>query len=183
MPGKYSDVSLSRNREIQFDNDGRIFEKASLLASQRTDSLGSEIEHQHNPISYSYDYAVNDGPAGPVISKTEQSDGVLTRVRTRLWSGNWGISCLQGEYSVRLPNGLVQTVSYSVQGEGGFSVNVKYSGQDWVLIWRDRSWYYIWDLTGERQPPPLGRGRDINSLNSVDYIPHKWFGNNYVFRK
>ena len=88
MAGKYSDVSLSRNREIQFDNDGRIFEKASLLASQRTDSLGSEIEHQHNPISYSYDYAVNDGPAGPVISKTEQSDGVLTRVRTRLWSGN-----------------------------------------------------------------------------------------------
>ena len=82
---EYSDVSLSRNPEIQFDNtrdttDRRIFEKASLLASQRTDSLGSEFEKQQNPISYSYDYAINDGPAGPVISKTEQSDGVLTRV-------------------------------------------------------------------------------------------------------
>ena len=85
---KYSDMGLSRNPEIQFDNDRnrrdrRIFENASLLASQRTDSLGSEIEKQQNPISYSYDYAVNDGPVGPVISKTEQSDGVLTRVRLR----------------------------------------------------------------------------------------------------
>ena len=81
-------MGLSRNPEIQFDNDRnrrdrRIFENASLLASQRTDSLGSEIEKQQNPISYSYDYAVNDGPVGPVISKTEQSDGVLTRVRLR----------------------------------------------------------------------------------------------------
>ena len=133
---KYSDVSLSRNPEIQFDHtrDGRDG-KASLLASQRTDSLGSEFEKQQNPISYSYDYAVNDGPAGPVISKTEQSDGVLTRVRMELRTEDCDqqtqpFFCLQGEYSVRLPNGLLQTVSYSVQGEGGFSVNVKYSGQD-----------------------------------------------------
>ena len=85
---KYSDVSLSRKPEIQFDNDRdrrdrERFEKASLHASQRTDSLGSGIEKQQNPTSYSYDYAVNDGPAGPVISKAEQSDGVLTRVRPR----------------------------------------------------------------------------------------------------
>ena len=83
---KYSDVSSSRNPEIQFDNDRdtrdrRIFEKTSLHAPQRTDRLGSAIEKQENPISYSYDYAVNDGPIGPVISKREQSDGVLTRVR------------------------------------------------------------------------------------------------------
>ena len=39
---------------------------------------------------------------------------------------------LQGEYSVRLPNGLLQTVSYTVLGEGGFSVNVRYSGEQEV---------------------------------------------------
>ena len=31
---------------------------------------------------------------------------------------------------VRLYSGPLQTVSYSVQGEGGFYVSVKYSGQD-----------------------------------------------------
>ena len=94
-------MSLSRNPEIQFNNDSdtrdrRIFEKASVHASQRTDSLGSEIERQKNLISYFSVYAVNDGYAGPV----------------------------------RLYSGPLQTVSYSVQGEGGFDVSVKYSGQD-----------------------------------------------------
>ena len=66
-----------------------------------------------HPISYSYNYAVDDGPQGPQFSKQEASDGVLTK----------------GEYSVMLPDGRLQTVSYSVTGQGGFSVNVKYKNQ------------------------------------------------------
>ena len=65
----------------------------------------------NNPISYSYNYNVNHAnPEGPHFSKHEDSDGVLTK----------------GEYSVKLPDGRIQTVSYSVKGEGGFTVNVKY---------------------------------------------------------
>ena len=76
---KYSGI-LSREPEIQVDDEG-IFGNAYPEDLQRIESQGSMIEKRENPISYSYDYAVNDGPLGPVISKTEQSDGVLTKVR------------------------------------------------------------------------------------------------------
>ena len=69
-------------------------------------------DYNQQPISYSYNYNVNDSPYGPQFSKQEHSDGYLTR----------------GEYSVKLPDGRTQTVTYSVQGEGGFSVNVHYTG-------------------------------------------------------
>ena len=71
---KYSGIS-SGSPEI---NDG-IFEHSSPQDLQRID-LSSNIQKRQNPISYSYDFAVNDGPEGPVISKSEQSDGVLTKV-------------------------------------------------------------------------------------------------------
>ena len=73
-------------------------------------------EIQHDPgqqTSYAYNYHVNGYPSGPIFSKHENSDGFLTR----------------GEYSVKLPDGRTQTVSYSVKGEGGFTVNVRYSGK------------------------------------------------------
>ena len=68
------------------------------------------------PTSYAYNYHVNGYPTGPIFSKHENSDGFLTR----------------GEYSVKLPDGRTQTVSYSVKGEGGFTVNVRYSGNSFM---------------------------------------------------
>ena len=72
------------------------------------------VEHYGpgQPTAYAYNYHVNGYPSGPIFSKHENSDGFLTR----------------GEYSVKLPDGRTQTVSYSVKGEGGFTVNVRYSG-------------------------------------------------------
>ena len=72
------------------------------------------VEHYDpgQPTAYAYNYHVNGYPSGPIFSKHENSDGFLTR----------------GEYSVKLPDGRTQTVSYSVKGEGGFTVNVRYSG-------------------------------------------------------
>ena len=64
-----------------------------------------------SPISYSYNYHVEDPhDDGPHYSKHENSDGQVTN----------------GEYSVKLPDGRTQTVSYSVVGDGGFSVKVRY---------------------------------------------------------
>ena len=75
---KYSSI-VPKEPQIQQNDDG-IFGDAYPEGLQRIDRPGSMIEKRENPISYSYDYAVNDGPRGPVISKTEQSDGVLTKV-------------------------------------------------------------------------------------------------------
>ena len=107
--------------EYSHINVGQEKEK-SLLIDRYKDS-------HEQPISYSYNYNVNDSPYGPQFSKQEHSDGYLTR----------------GEYSVKLPDGRTQTVTYSVQGAGGFSVNVHYTGT--VLNLQSiHSWIKYFDL-------------------------------------
>ena len=65
------------------------------------------------PPVYNYNYAVKDDYTGTVFSQQENRDNYAAA----------------GSYSVNLPDGRVQIVSYSVNGpEGGYVADVKYEG-------------------------------------------------------
>ena len=59
---------------------------------------------------YNYAYSVDGGSYGPAFHKQEESNGEET----------------EGEYSVRLPDGRLQTVKYTVRGKEGYRARVSY---------------------------------------------------------
>merc|ERR1739838_1114602 len=65
------------------------------------------------PPVYAYNYAVKDDYSGSIFSQQESRD-------------NYNAA---GSYSVNLPDGRVQIVTYSVNGEGGYVADVKYEGE------------------------------------------------------
>ena len=65
------------------------------------------------PAVYSYNYAVTDDYSGASFSQDESRDGYSTR----------------GSYSVTLPDGRLQTVTYVVDGYNGYVADVTYSGE------------------------------------------------------
>jgi len=118
--------------------------------SYKTDQISSP--------SYSYAYSVNGGSYGPVFAKQENSDGYLTK----------------GEYSVALPDGRLQTVSYTVEGDkGGYSASVHYTGK------ARHPHTHRQDLTSHPQylglsSEPLTQ-REAIPQKFVKYVPHKSF--------
>ena len=66
------------------------------------------------PAAYNYAYAVADDYSGAKFDATEQRDGYAT----------------SGSYSVALPDGRIQTVTYRVDDAyGGYIAEVTYSGE------------------------------------------------------
>merc|ERR1712112_590056 len=65
------------------------------------------------PAVYSYEYAVKDDYSAADYGAAESRDNYLTT----------------GKYVVALPDGRVQTVSYTVDGGNGYVADVQYSGQ------------------------------------------------------
>ena len=53
---------------------------------------------------------MDGGTYGPVFHKQEENDGLHT----------------EGEYSVRLPDGRLQVVQYTVKGKQGYRAKVSY---------------------------------------------------------
>merc|ERR1712001_43582 len=65
------------------------------------------------PPVYAYQYGVNDGYSGAAFSQSENRDHGAT----------------SGSYSVNLPDGRVQTVTYTVNdAHAGYVADVAYSG-------------------------------------------------------
>ena len=69
--------------------------------------------HQYHP-PYAFEYAVNDRYTGAAFSQAEESSGQAVR----------------GSYSVALPDGRIQHVTYVADraGGGGYSAHVAYEG-------------------------------------------------------
>merc|ERR1712008_628348 len=86
---------------------------ALLLASVSAAPSGPAPLGPILPPVYAYNYAVKDDYSGSIFSQQEQRD-------------NYNAA---GSYSVNLPDGRVQIVSYSVNGPyGGYIADVKYEG-------------------------------------------------------
>merc|ERR1719318_503477 len=62
---------------------------------------------------YSFEYGVADSISGSQFGDQESRSGGLT----------------QGQYQVALPDGRLQTVTYTVDGPSGYVANVEYSGE------------------------------------------------------
>merc|ERR1719273_2128890 len=66
-----------------------------------------------NSVGHSLDAAVNDDYSKSAFDANESRDNYLTT----------------GKYSVALPDGRIQTVTYTVDGGAGYVADVTYSGQ------------------------------------------------------
>ncbi|XP_063591443.1 pro-resilin-like [Penaeus indicus] len=65
------------------------------------------------PAKYDFNYAVNDPPSGNDFGHQEARDGPNT----------------QGSYFVLLPDGRLQRVTYTVNGDSGYVAEVTYEGE------------------------------------------------------
>nr|XP_027215395.1 cuticle protein 7-like [Penaeus vannamei] len=65
------------------------------------------------PAKYDFNYAVNDPPSGNDFGHQEARDGDHT----------------QGSYYVLLPDGRLQKVTYTVNGDSGYVADVTYEGE------------------------------------------------------
>ena len=80
-------------------------------------AYGAPAYHQpsyEEPAAYTYQYGVNDDYSGANFNADESRDGYSTK----------------GSYSVALPDGRLQTVTYNVaDGYSGYVADVTYSGE------------------------------------------------------
>ena len=65
------------------------------------------------PPAYDYTYGVNDGYSGANFGASETRNGYAT----------------QGQYHVALPDGRLQTVTYTADANTGYIADVKYTGE------------------------------------------------------
>merc|ERR1712117_464480 len=101
---------------------GKAFIAAALLGVTAALPAGVLVAAPHaagyvaddlaEPPVYAYNYGVADDYSGAAFSQTEQRDGYAT----------------SGSYTVNLPDGRVQTVTYSDNGDG-IVQDVSYSGE------------------------------------------------------
>ena len=78
----------------------------------RPSSYSSVPSYSNVPASYTYDWAVKDDYSNNNYGQNESRDGDKTN----------------GSYYVLLPDGRIQTVTYSVDGYGGYVADITYSG-------------------------------------------------------
>ena len=79
----------------------------------RPSSYNTALSYADEPASYSYDWAVKDDSSNNNYGQTESRNGDKTT----------------GSYYVLLPDGRIQTVTYSVDGYGGYVADITYSGE------------------------------------------------------
>ncbi|KAF2368098.1 Insect cuticle protein [Trinorchestia longiramus] len=65
------------------------------------------------PKPYAFSYGIEDKHYGPSFMQQEKSDG----------------HTVKGSYTVQLPDGRLQTVTYTADHDNGFFADVKYSGK------------------------------------------------------
>eukprot|EP00091_Calanus_sinicus_P005228 TRINITY_DN1564_c0_g1_i2.p1 TRINITY_DN1564_c0_g1~~TRINITY_DN1564_c0_g1_i2.p1 ORF type:complete len:139 (-),score=39.73 TRINITY_DN1564_c0_g1_i2:160-552(-) len=76
-------------------------------------AYGAEPAYPDEPALYTYNFAVKDDYSNNNFGTEEKRDGYAA----------------QGSYYVSLPDGRLQKVAYSVNGEGGYVADVTYEGE------------------------------------------------------
>merc|ERR1712111_330524 len=99
--------------------DNNMIAKAALLfallaAASAAPSQGyAPAPSYEEPAKYDFNYAVKDDYSGNDFGHQEARDGYNT----------------QGSYYVQLPDGRLQKVTYTVNGDSGFVADVTYEGE------------------------------------------------------
>ena len=87
---------------------------AAALAAPSQPSYGYAPQPTYEvPAKYDFNYAVKDDYSGNDFGHQEARDGYDT----------------QGSYYVQLPDGRLQQVTYTVNGDSGFVAEVSYEGE------------------------------------------------------
>ncbi|XP_037072588.1 pro-resilin-like [Pollicipes pollicipes] len=73
----------------------------------------ANIAEAGEPAAYNFEYAVKDEESGNDFGQQETRDGDST----------------SGSYYVLMPDGRMQIVNYSVDGDSGFVVDIQYEGE------------------------------------------------------
>merc|ERR1719420_41373 len=102
-------------KQSEIQNVKKVVDEISLIAESLDTSASNSnvrvVRQSGGLMPYRYGYAVQDD-LGNDFNQQEQSDGAQ----------------VTGQYSVLLPDGRVQTSTYSVAPDTGFVVEVAYSG-------------------------------------------------------
>nr|XP_027216607.1 pro-resilin-like [Penaeus vannamei] len=92
----------------------KVFALAALVAvALARPENGYGVPTPSGPAKYDFNYAVNDPPSGNDFGHQEARDGPNT----------------QGSYYVLLPDGRLQKVTYTVNGDSGYVADVTYEGE------------------------------------------------------
>ncbi|CAL4091485.1 unnamed protein product [Meganyctiphanes norvegica] len=83
------------------------------LTEARPSDPYKQQTYKEEEIPYSFNYGVRDDYAGTDFGQNEESDGKQ----------------VQGSYTVALPDGRKQTVTYQADHYNGFQANVEYYGE------------------------------------------------------
>merc|ERR1712025_1278467 len=101
-----------QNRNMQVLLIASLVAAASALPQYAAPVVVAASADLAEPPVYAYNYGVSDDYSGAQFSQSEQRDGYAT----------------SGSYSVNLPDGRVQTVTYVDNGDG-VTQDVSYSGE------------------------------------------------------
>merc|ERR1712243_220462 len=110
---QYDSISLN---SMRFLSVAVLAVMAFAALASPIDPYGHEVHHKGYkppPKPYSFSYGVEDPHYGPTFQQKEASDG----------------KAVSGSYTVQLPDGRIQKVTYTADHDTGFHANVEYKGK------------------------------------------------------
>merc|ERR1712168_812390 len=122
-----------------------------------------EEEEEYAPQPYKYEYGVQDDYTNAAFAKSESQNEVGT---------------VTGSYKVNLPDGRIQTVTYTADAVGGFKAEVTYEGTP-VYPPEPKEGYGVYSGPGafEPQSSPQYHAKPVynsNPLPPQEYIPQDY---------
>merc|ERR1711931_455304 len=122
-----------------------------------------EEEEEYAPQPYKYEYGVQDDYTNAAFAKSESQNEVGT---------------VTGSYKVNLPDGRIQTVTYTADEVGGFKAEVTYEGTP-IYPPEPKEGYGVYSGPGafEPQSSPQYHAKPVyksNPLPPQEYIPQDY---------
>merc|ERR1719206_657040 len=123
----------------------------------------NEEEEEYAPQPYKYEYGVQDDYTNAAFAKSESQNEVGT---------------VTGSYKVNLPDGRIQTVTYTADEVGGFKAEVTYEGTP-VYPPEPKEGYGVYSGPGAFEPhsSPQYHAKPVynsNPLPPQEYIPQDY---------
>merc|ERR1712168_434026 len=126
-----------------------------------------EEEEEYAPQPYKYEYGVQDDYTNAAFAKSESQNEVGT---------------VTGSYKVNLPDGRIQTVTYTADAVGGFKAEVTYEGTP-VYPPEPKEGYGVYTGPGAHKSTPQYQPKPVYKRTPVppqEYVPQEYVPQEYV---
>merc|ERR1719219_2010787 len=117
-------------------------------------AYGKAPHYDETPKPYAYEYAVKDDYSGANFGAAETADGKV----------------VSGSYSVHLPDGRVQTVTYTADHYNGYVADVKYEGV--AAYPEDKTYHPAPKPAYKPHPAPAYKPAPYHPAPKPAYKPH-----------